>query len=198
MKIDFNKGDGLVPAVIQDVTSGAVLMLGYMNEEAFQKTRETGLATFYSRSKHRLWTKGETSGNILKVVDIKVDCDEDTLLIKVHPAGPTCHTGQDTCFGKAPAKGFIYKLEEIIRQRKLDPAEGSYTSYLFSKGMGKIAQKVGEEATELIIEAMGNDDELLANEAADLLYHVIALLQERGLGLTDIEQVLQERNKPKS
>ena len=198
MNIDFNKGDGLVPAVIQDVTTGAVLMLGYMNEEAFQKTQETGLATFYSRSKHRLWTKGETSGNILKVIDIKVDCDEDTLLIKVQPAGPTCHTGQDTCFGEAPVKGFIYQLEEIIRQRKLEPTEGSYTSYLFSKGMGKIAQKVGEEATELIIEALGNDDELLANEAADLIYHVLTLLQERNLSLSDIEQVLQERNKLKS
>jgi phosphoribosyl-ATP pyrophosphohydrolase/phosphoribosyl-AMP cyclohydrolase len=197
MNIDFNKGNGLVPAIIQDADTGTVLMLGYMNAEALEKTRETGLVTFYSRSKKRLWTKGETSGNFLKMIEITADCDNDTLLVKVKPSGPACHTGQDTCFGEAPAKGFIYKLEEVIKGRKSQPAEGSYTSLLFNQGMEKIAQKVGEEATEVIIEAMGSNDEALTNEAADLLYHLVVLLQARNLSFTDVERVLQGRDKPR-
>ncbi|HED10087.1 MAG TPA: bifunctional phosphoribosyl-AMP cyclohydrolase/phosphoribosyl-ATP diphosphatase HisIE [Caldithrix abyssi] len=194
MKIDFAKGNGLVPAVIQDAGDGRVLMLGYMNEEAYRKTEREGRVTFYSRSKKRLWTKGETSGNYLTVKEILTDCDGDTLLIKARPAGPVCHTGSDTCFKEEAARGFLYELQDIIADRKAHPSEKSYTSGLFGKGVNKIAQKVGEEATELVIEAMDDNDLLFKNEAADLLFHLLILLQQRGVSLEEVEQVLRERH----
>jgi phosphoribosyl-ATP pyrophosphohydrolase/phosphoribosyl-AMP cyclohydrolase len=195
MKPDFKKGDGLVPAIIQDVRTKDVLMLGYMNEEAYEQTKEKGLVTFFSRSKNRLWTKGESSGNHLKFISAKLDCDRDTLLIQAIPTGPVCHTGSETCFGERSEKGFLYQLESIIEERKNHPSEGSYTSSLFAKGINKIAQKVGEEAVELVIEAKDDNEELLKNEAADLMYHFLILLRAKGLNFSDIEDVLKERHQ---
>lgn len=192
----FNKGDRLVPVVIQDNTTLQVLMVGYMNEEAYRKTEDEGLVTFYSRSRQSLWTKGETSGNYLRVVTIETDCDSDTILIKAEPAGPVCHTGTWSCFGEQSAKGFIYRLEEIINSRIEEGSSGSYTSRLFNEGTGKIAQKVGEEAVELVIEAMGDNNGLFKNEAADLLYHLLILLRSKSVNLSEIEEVLLSRHKP--
>ncbi len=195
MNIDFSKSNGLVPTIIQHTLTGQVLMLGYMNEEALEKTKTEGKVTFFSRSKNRLWTKGETSGNYLIVDEILTDCDGDTLLIKVYPQGPTCHTGSTSCFKEESAKGFLYKLEKTIEQRIASDAENSYTNALFKKGVNKVAQKVGEEAVELVIEAKDNNIDLFKNEAADLLYHFLILLKTKNLKLTDIEEVLQGRSK---
>jgi len=203
MKLDFDKMGGLVPAVIQDDQTNQVLMLGYMNQEALEKTQQEGLVTFFSRSKNRLWTKGETSGNTLEVVSITQDCDNDSLLIKVKPNGPTCHTGNTSCFGEeASAKRtkaiqFIAQLEEIIQQRKSKPAEGSYTNFLLEKGVNKIAQKVGEEAVETVIDAVAGKLDTMKGEAADLLYHLLVLLAATGLELADVVAVLQERHQKK-
>lgn len=195
MNIDFAKyGDGLVPAIIQDDSTGKVLMLGFMNEEALQKTKATGQVTFYSRSKQRLWTKGEESGNFLNLKQISTDCDKDTLLIKAVPVGPVCHTGADTCFNETNSKDFLQTLSEIIKQRFDDRSGKSYTSGLFDKGINKVAQKVGEEAVELVIEAKDNDAEKFLNEAADLLFHYMILLQAKGFSLQDVKQVLQQRH----
>ena len=196
MKLDFEKTGGLIPAIIQDLKTNKVLMLGYMNEEALQKTQELGKVTFYSRTKQRLWTKGEESGNFLNVVSIKEDCDNDTLLIKVNPVGPVCHTGADTCFEeKNAASDFLTYLEGVIQDRKANPSEKSYTTMLFNKGINKVAQKVGEEAVELIIEAKDNNESLFLNEAADLMYHYIVLLAAKGYKLEDVISVLKERHK---
>ncbi|MEJ8802404.1 bifunctional phosphoribosyl-AMP cyclohydrolase/phosphoribosyl-ATP diphosphatase HisIE [Pontibacter sp. H249] len=201
MNLDFEKAGGLVPAVIQDNTTGQVLMLGYMNQEALDKTQQEGLVTFFSRSKNRLWTKGETSGNTLQVVSIAEDCDNDSLLIKVKPKGPTCHTGSTSCFGEDGAANrtkaiqFIAQLEEVIQQRKVTPAEGSYTNFLFDKGINKIAQKVGEEAVETVIDAVAGKLDTMKGEAADLLYHLLVLLAATGLELKDVVAVLEERHK---
>lgn len=194
MKLDFEKGNGLLPAIIQEDRTHQVLMLGYMNEEALEKTKTEGKVCFYSRTKERLWTKGESSGNFLLVKEIIPDCDNDTLLIKAEPTGPVCHKGTKTCFNEESAKGFIYQLEEVIAKRKANPKEGSYTTELFEKGINKIAQKVGEEATELIIEAKDDNDGLFLNEGADLIYHLLVLLREKGFALEDIEKVLTERH----
>lgn len=196
MKIDFEKLNGLVPAVIQDTVTNKVLMVGFMNQEALDKSRETGLVTFYSRSKKRLWTKGEESGNFLKIVEILSDCDEDTLLIKAEPAGPVCHTGADTCFNETNSSytSFLLVLQDLIHKRKAEMPAGSYTTSLFEKGMNKIAQKVGEEAVELLIEAMDVNDELLLNEAADLVYHLLVLLSARDKDIRDVLAVLEERH----
>lgn len=191
--IDFDKGNGLVPVIIQDANTLQVLMLGYMNEEAYQKTQTEKRVTFYSRSKNRLWTKGEESGNFLDVVDIQLDCDSDTLLIKAIPNGPTCHTGSTSCFEEETAKGFLYQLESTIQQRIDENAEGSYTNKLFRRGINKVAQKVGEEAVELVIEAKDDNDDLFKNEAADLLYHFLILLKAKGTNLEEIEEVLKGR-----
>ncbi|MGF7216601.1 phosphoribosyl-ATP pyrophosphohydrolase/phosphoribosyl-AMP cyclohydrolase [Spirosoma lacussanchae] len=195
--INFDKStDGLIPAVIQDADTGNVLMLGYMNREAYEKTLAEQVVTFFSRSKQRLWTKGETSNNFLHVREIRIDCDGDTLLIKVHPAGPTCHTGADTCFDEVN-KGqgqFLNYLQHIIHDRKVNPADGSYTASLFRKGVNKIAQKVGEEAVELVIEAKDNNDHLFKGEAADLLFHFLVLLEQKNIDLDDIIAVLQSRH----
>lgn len=199
MIIDFNKStDGLVPAIIQDASTKNVLMLGYMNEAAYQKTKETQKVTFYSRSKKRLWTKGEESGNFLNLVDIKNDCDNDTLLIYVHPVGPTCHTGTDTCWNEENTSnfGFLSELENIIKERRSSSdASSSYVASLFEKGINKIAQKVGEEAIETVIEAKDDNDELFLYESADLLFHYLILLQAKGFTLKDIEAELRKRNK---
>lgn len=195
MNIDFSKSDGLVPAIIQHTLTGQVLMLGFMNKEALEKTTSEGKVTFFSRSKNRLWTKGETSGNYLIVDEILTDCDGNTLLIKAYPQGPTCHTGSTSCFKEESAKGFLYKLEHTIEQRIASNAENSYTNSLFKKGVNKVAQKVGEEAVELIIEAKDNNIDLFKNEAADLLYHFLILLKTKNLKLVDIEEVLQGRSK---
>jgi len=197
MKIDFAKySDGLVPAIVQDDTTGKVLMLGFMNEAAVAKTQELQKVTFYSRSKNRLWTKGEESGNFLLLKDIKVDCDNDTLLIKAIPQGPTCHTGADTCWDeKNTSDNFLFELEKIIVDRKYNPSQKSYTSSLFEKGINKVAQKVGEEAVELVIEAKDDNKELFLGEAADLLFHYLILLQAKGFSLNDVVEVLQERHK---
>lgn len=197
MNINFNKGDGLIPAVIQDYTTMQVLMVGYMNEEAWLKTLSEGRVTFFSRSRQRLWTKGETSGNFLAVKEILPDCDEDALLIRVVPAGPVCHTGTVSCFGDMETKGFLYRLEKIINERIDEDAPDSYTNKLYRKGINKIAQKVGEEAVELIIESKDNDNDLFKNEAADLLYHLLVLLRAKSTSLTDIEEVLSVRHKSK-
>ena len=195
MNINFDKSGGLVPAVIQDNITLQILMLGYMNEEAFIKTRDSGLVTFFSRSKNRLWTKGETSGNFLHVKEILQDCDADTLLIKVAAAGPCCHTGDTSCFGDTPYKGFLYRLEKIIAERiQTNNSGSSYTSRLFSSGLNKVAQKVGEEAVELVIEAKDNNRELFINESADLLYHFLILLKYKAVTLSDIEANLKERH----
>lgn len=196
LNIDFQKGDGLVPVVIQDNTTLQVLMVGYMNEEAYRKTEDEGLVTFYSRSRQTLWTKGETSGNYLRVVTMESDCDNDSILIKAEPAGPVCHTGTWSCFGEQSAKGFIYRLEEIINIRIEENSTGSYTARLFNEGTGKIAQKVGEEAVELVIEAMGDNNGLFKNEAADLLYHLLVLLRAKSVNLSEIEEVLLSRHNP--
>ena len=194
--IDFKKGDGLVPAIIQDWKSGSVLMLGFMNDEALKKTQDSGRVTFFSRSKDRLWTKGETSGNFIEVKEIKADCDRDTLLIQGQATGPVCHTGEDTCFGKLHEDElyFLKELDEIIGDRKSNPVEGSYTSSLFARGINKIAQKVGEEAVEVVIESKDDNDQLFKNEVADLLFHMMILLKARGLGLGEIVRVLKERH----
>ena len=194
MNIDFNKGDGLVPVIIQNAKNLQVLMLGYMNEEAFQQTKETGLVTFYSRSKERIWVKGESSGNTLELVDIKLDCDNDTLLVLANPKGPTCHTGATSCFKEETAKGFVYELERTINDR-IDSNDGqSYTNELYRKGINKVAQKVGEEAVELVIEAKDSNDDLFKNEAADLLYHYLILLKAKNFSFIDIESVLKSRS----
>jgi phosphoribosyl-ATP pyrophosphohydrolase/phosphoribosyl-AMP cyclohydrolase len=195
VNIDFKKGNGLVPVIIQDNTTMQVLMLGFMNKEALSKTEQEGRVTFFSRSRNKLWTKGETSGNYLYVKEIRADCDSDSILILADPAGPVCHTGSFSCFGEETARGFLYKLEEIISQRIDDDTEGSYTNKLFRKGINKIAQKVGEEAVELVIEAKDNNDDLFKNEAADLLYHLLILLKAKSVSLTDIEKVLCERHR---
>lgn len=196
MKIDFTKyADGLVPAVVQDYNTHKVLMLGFMNAEALEQTEKTGKVTFYSRTKQRLWTKGETSGNFLELKSIASDCDDDTLLIKVHPLGPVCHTGADTCWSESnSADNFLEYLEEIIRLRKLASVEESYVARLFSKGINKIAQKVGEEAVELVIEAKDNNDDLFINEAADLMFHYLLLLNAKGFTLQDVAAVLHKRH----
>ena len=199
MTIDFNKNaDGLVPAIIQDATSKNVLMLGYMNLEAFERTQNTKKVTFFSRTKNRLWTKGEESGNFLKLVDIKLDCDNDTLLIFVNPVGPTCHTGSDTCWNDSnlASYGFISKLEETISNRiENADASNSYVASLFKKGINKVAQKVGEEAVEVVIEAKDTNDDLFLNESADLLFHYLLLLQAKGFKLNDVVEVLKGRVK---
>ncbi|PWL29637.1 MAG: bifunctional phosphoribosyl-AMP cyclohydrolase/phosphoribosyl-ATP diphosphatase [Fluviicola sp. XM-24bin1] len=195
MNIDFNKGNGLVPAIIQNARTQQVLMLGYMNEEAFNATVETGNVTFYSRSKERLWMKGESSGNVMHVEEIRVDCDNDTLLIKANPSGPVCHTGANTCFNETDAKGFLYQLEATISERIVSQSDDSYTSKMFRKGINKMAQKVGEEAVEVVIEAKDDNMELFENEAADLLYHLLLLLRAKNSGLENIEQILKERHR---
>ena len=198
MEINFNKSNGLVPVIIQNHQNLQVLMLGYMNEEALQKTRQDGKVTFFSRSKNRLWTKGETSGNYLIVKDLRIDCDNDTILIKAEPLGPTCHTGSTSCFNEETAKGFLYELQQTIAQRIDDNDENSYTNKLFRKGINKVAQKVGEEAVELLIEAKDDHDELFKGEAADLLYHFLILLKIKNVKLEDIELTLKNRvNKPR-
>lgn len=196
MNINFNKNnDNLVPVIIQDDRTLQVLMLGYMNEEAFNKTKEEGIVTFFSRSKNRLWTKGEESGNFLTVKSIETDCDNDTILIKAIPTNTVCHTGSFSCFGEKDPKGFLYELEEKISQRIDDKVENSYTYSLYQRGINKMAQKVGEEAVELVIEAKDNNDDLFKNEAADLLYHFLILLKAKNLQLKDIEEILLARNK---
>ena len=199
MNIDFNKNsDGLVPAIIQDATTKNVLMLGYMNEEALVKTQETKLVTFFSRTKKRLWTKGEESGNVLHLVDLKLDCDNDSLLIQVSPNGPTCHKGSSTCWNEenTPNYGFFSSLETTIAERVANKdIEKSYVASLFAKGINKVAQKVGEEAVEVVIEAMDSNDELFLYESADLLFHYLMLLQAKGFTLQDIETELKNRQK---
>jgi len=199
MKIDFNKNnDGLIPAIIQDNETKTVLMLGYMNEEAYKMTLETKKVTFYSRSKNRLWTKGEESGNFLNLVDMKIDCDNDTLLVKVNPVGPTCHTGSDNCWQETNSQeyGFISKLEQTIKERKENTtSDKSYVASLFEKGINKIAQKVGEEAIEVVIEAKDNNDHLFLGESADLLFHYLILLQAKGFQINDVVSVLKDRQK---
>ena len=205
MKINFDKNTGLIPAIIQDVTTNKVLMLGYMNQEAFDKTLASKKVTFYSRSKNRLWTKGEESGNFLDLVEVKNDCDLDTLLISVNPLGPTCHKGTDTCWGEINNNkfGFLSTLENVIQNRKLeaetsseqDLDDSSYVASLFKKGINKIAQKVGEEAVEVVIEAKDDDNDLFLNESADLLFHYLILLQAKGYKLNDIVEVLRLRHK---
>lgn len=195
MTIDFSKTNGLVPVIIQDHKTRQVLMLGYMNEEALQKTQRDNLVTFFSRSKNRLWTKGETSGNYLKVVSIKEDCDQDTLLIKVIPSGPTCHNGTTSCFADEAQLPFLNQLEQVIENRIANQNASSYVASLFQKGINKIAQKVGEEAVELVIEAKDNNPDLFLNEAADLLFHYLLLLKAKGFGLADVENILKSRMK---
>lgn len=196
--IDFAKLDGLVPAVVQDNNTQVVLMVGFMDADAVQKTLETGKVTFFSRTKNRLWTKGEESGNFLNVAHILIDCDNDTLLVKANPAGPVCHTGADTCFEEINSKGsiqFLSYLQDVIDQRKLEMPEGSYTTSLFTKGTRKITQKVGEEAVETIIGAMANDDENFIYESADLIYHLMVLLTHKGFRIEDIVAELEKRHK---
>ncbi len=196
MDIDFSKyRDGLVPAIIQDIVTSKVLMLGFMNEEALEKTIETGKVTFYSRTKKRLWTKGEESGNFLFLKELLLDCDKDTLLIKANPVGPVCHTGADTCFNETNGgDNFLNHLEEVIEQRKLSSPEESYVSKLFSKGLNKIVQKVGEEAVEVVIEAKDDNRELFLNESADLLFHYLILLNAKGYKLQNVIEILQKRH----
>lgn len=195
MTIDFSKTNGLVPAIIQDHKTRQVLMLGYMNEEALQKTQRDNIVTFFSRSKNRLWTKGETSGNYLKVVSITKDCDQDTLLIQVNPSGPTCHNGTTSCFADEAQLPFLNQLEQVIENRIANQNANSYVASLFQKGINKIAQKVGEEAVELVIEAKDNNPDLFLNEAADLLFHYLLLLKAKGFGLADVENILKSRMK---
>jgi phosphoribosyl-ATP pyrophosphohydrolase/phosphoribosyl-AMP cyclohydrolase len=205
MKIDYEKyADGLVPAIVQDSETNKVLMLGFMNRESFEMTEQTGKVTFFSRSQQKLWTKGETSGNFLFVTEILLDCDNDTILIKANPAGAVCHTGADTCFGEVNSnkqnrinnkENFLFELEKIIQNRKKNPSENSYTSKLFAKGINKIAQKVGEEAVELVIEAKDDNAELFKAEAADLLYHFLVLLAEKNISLTEVTETLKQRKR---
>ena len=198
MTIDFSKHpDGLVPAIVQDANTKCVLMLGYMNQEAVTKTQEKRQVTFFSRSKNRLWTKGEESGHVLSLIDIAVDCDRDALLIQAKPKGPTCHKGDDTCWGNSntPHYGFLSALEEVIADRKNNPSEKSYVASLFANGINKIAQKVGEEAVETVIEAKDTNSDLFLNESADLLFHLMILLQAKGQSLNDVVRVLEERQK---
>jgi phosphoribosyl-ATP pyrophosphohydrolase/phosphoribosyl-AMP cyclohydrolase len=199
MTIDFEKMGGLVPAIIQDAVTQKVLMLGFMNEEAYKKTLDTKHVTFWSRTRNTLWTKGETSGNFLNLVDIKVDCDNDTLLVQAHPDGPTCHTGTDTCWGEENVPSpllFLTELQDFINRRKEEMPEGSYTTKLFKEGINKIAQKVGEEALETVIEATNGTDDHLVYEASDLLYHLLVMLTEKGLRIEDVAQELQKRHDP--
>lgn len=199
MNIDFEKMGGLVPAIIQDATTKTVLMLGYMNKEAFDKTVETKKVTFYSRSRQCLWTKGETSGNFLELVDIKVDCDNDTLLVKANPMGPTCHTGNDTCWGEKNEKNpllFLTYLQDFINRRHEEMPEGSYTTSLFKDGLNRMAQKVGEEALEAVIEACNGTNERLIYEGSDMIYHLIVLLTSKGLRIEDLAKELQVRHDP--
>ncbi len=199
MDIDFEKSGGLVPAIIQDADTKTVLMLGYMNKEAYEKTIATGLVTFYSRSRKCLWTKGETSNNFLHLVDIKVDCDNDTLLVKVHPDGPTCHKGTDTCWGEENEKSpllFLAELSDFIEKRHQEMPEGSYTTSLFRDGLNRMAQKVGEEALELVIEATNGTNDRLIYEGSDMLYHLIVLLTHKGLRIEDMAAELRERHCP--
>lgn len=204
MTVDYSKySDGLVPAVVQHWQDARVLMVGFMNEEALEHTRRSGHVTFYSRSKQRLWTKGETSGNFLELKDILVDCDNDTLLIKANPIGPTCHTGADTCFNEPAVQpdwevnpaSFLFHLEQVIADRKANPSEASYTSKLFALGINKVAQKVGEEAVELVIEAKDDNRDLFLGEAADLMFHYLILLQAKGFTLNEVVEVLRGRHK---
>lgn len=198
--LDFKKGDGLIPAIVQDSVTRRVLMLGYMDEQALQRTKETGRVTFFSRSKQRLWTKGETSENYLELVSIQGDCDGDTLLVMARPMGPTCHLGDDTCFQEDNPENsvlFLEGLHELIKQRKQDAPEGSYTAKLFESGVNKIAQKVGEEAVEVVIEAMEPETKLLEEETADLLFHLLVLLVEKGVALEDVVEVLRKRHLSK-
>lgn len=197
MTIDFQKSNGLVPAIIQDKFSSKVLMLGYMNAEAFTKTKETGQVTFFSRTKNRLWTKGEESGHFLNVKDILIDCDNDTLLIKVEPVGPVCHTGSDTCWNEKNDGDFAFLnfLQEFIQNRFVEMPEGSYTTSLFNKGVNRMAQKVGEEAVETVIEATNGTDENFLYEASDLVYHLIVLLTSKGYSLNDLGRELRKRHK---
>lgn len=198
MTIDFAKMNGLVPAVIQDARTQKVLMLGFMNEEAYRKTVETGLVTFYSRTRQTLWTKGETSGNLLHVVSIKEDCDHDTLLVQARPDGPVCHLGTDTCWGEKnenPVQ-FLVELQRFIERRHAEMPEGSYTTSLFRDGTNRMAQKVGEEALEAVIEAVSGNDERLIYEASDMLYHLIVLLTSKGLSIEDVARELQTRHDP--
>lgn len=199
MKIDFGKMNGLVPAIIQDVRTQKVLMLGFMNEEAYNKTLETSKVTFYSRSKKRLWTKGETSGNYLNVVSVKSDCDNDTLLIEVVPDGPVCHTGADTCWGEdnvGNPLAFLSRLQDFIEKRHEEMPEGSYTTSLFKDGINRMAQKVGEEALEAVIEAVNGSDERLIYEASDMFYHLIVLLTEKGIRIERVADELRCRHEP--
>jgi len=197
MNIDFTKMKGLIPAIVQDSMTGKVLMQGYMNEEALAKTQETGMVTFFSRSKDRLWTKGESSGNFMELVSVAVDCDGDSILVKANPRGPVCHTGQDTCFSEVNTSktGFIDHLRTIIKDRKNHPSDQSYTASLFAKGINKIAQKVGEEAVEIVIEAKDDNKELFLGEAADLLFHYLVLLEAKGYELDEVMEVLIRRHK---
>ena len=200
MNINFEKGGGLVPAIIQDAESRQVLMLGYMNQEAFDKTLASGLVTFYSRSRETLWTKGETSGNYLKLVDIKIDCDNDTLLVRAIPTGPVCHKGTDTCWGETNEcnpLSFLTELQDFIEKRHEEMPEGSYTTSLFRDGLNRMAQKVGEEALELVIEATNGSDERMVYEGADMLYHLIVLLTSKGLRIEDLAKELRQRHDPK-
>ena len=195
MNINFNTVDGLVPVIIQNYLTQQVLMLGYMNQDAFNKTEKEGKVTFFSRSKNRLWTKGETSGNFLLVKEIQLDCDKDALLIKAEPKGPTCHSGSTSCFNEETSKGFLYSLEQTISQRIDSNDETSYTNQLFKQGINKVIQKVGEEAVELVIEAKDDNDDLFKNEAADLLYHFLILLKVKNVQLENVEQILSLRSK---
>lgn len=196
-KVDFGKGDGLVPAIVQDVNTGKVLMLGYMNEEALDLTMSSKKVTFYSRSKQRLWTKGETSANFLNLVSVALDCDQDALLVKVDPDGPTCHTGTDTCWDEDNENDiqFLNHLTQVIKERRQKSPEESYVARLFSKGINKVAQKVGEEALEVVIEAKDNDENLFLNESADLLFHYMMLLEAKGYTLSDVVYILKSRHK---
>jgi phosphoribosyl-ATP pyrophosphohydrolase/phosphoribosyl-AMP cyclohydrolase len=197
-KLNFRKLNGLIPCIIQDANTSIVLMLGFMNIEAFNKTQREKRVTFFSRGKQRLWTKGETSGNYFELVDMTADCDQDTLLIKVKPQGPSCHTGSDTCFNEKNERKGIDFLEKIILDRKKNPKQGSYTNSLFDSGINKIAQKVGEEAVELVIEAKDNNRELFVNEAADLFYHYTVLLAVKGIKIEEVEKILRSRHNEKS
>jgi phosphoribosyl-ATP pyrophosphohydrolase/phosphoribosyl-AMP cyclohydrolase len=195
--MDFEKLNGLIPAIIQDARSQKVLMLGFMNEEALERTRKEGKVTFFSRTKNRLWTKGEESGNFLYVEEVLEDCDRDTLLIKARPAGPVCHTGSDTCFDEKNSAGsFLLELQDLIHTRKAEMPADSYTTSLFSGGINKIAQKVGEEAVELVIEAKDDRDDLFLNEAADLIYHLLVLLSAKGKDIRDVTSILEQRHRP--
>lgn len=195
MKVDFTKNDGLVPVIIQNYVTKQVLMLGYMNEQALEKTRKDNVVTFYSRSKKRLWTKGEESGNFLIVKNIFIDCDNDTILIKAEPKGDTCHKGNISCFADDTSTGFLYELEKIISEKTDSDDSSSYTNELYKRGINKIAQKVGEEAVEVVIEAKDNDRGLFENEVSDLLYHLLILLKYKDVSLGDIERVLRKRNE---